>query len=91
LFHATIFFALALLSTNALENRRGHPQRTAGNGDQGMSRDPKPAADPACYRAEAISVVTEALSRLRYGTIQLTVHDGKVLQVDGTEKNRLGE
>ncbi|MEO5707913.1 MAG: YezD family protein [Alteraurantiacibacter sp.] len=35
--------------------------------------------------------MTEALSRLRYGAIQLTVHDGKVLQIDVTEKKRLGD
>lgn len=56
-----------------------------------MSRDPKPAPDPARYRAEAVGLVTESLSRLRYGAIQLTVHDGRVLQVDVTEKKRLGD
>lgn len=56
-----------------------------------MSRDQKPVADPAKYRAEALGMVTEALARLRYGTIQLTVHDGKVLQIDVTEKRRLGD
>ncbi len=38
---------------------------------------------------EALAVVGEALSRLRYGTIQLTVHDGKVMQIDVTERKRL--
>ncbi|MFO6448121.1 YezD family protein [Erythrobacter sp. NE805] len=38
---------------------------------------------------EALAVVDEALSRLRYGTIQLTVHDGKVMQIDVTERKRL--
>jgi hypothetical protein len=38
-----------------------------------------------------LGLVTEALSRLRYGAIQLTVHDGKVLQIDVTEKKRLGD
>lgn len=55
-----------------------------------MSRDQKPSADPAWYRAEALGLVTEALSRLKYGAIQLTVHDGRVLQIDVTEKKRLG-
>ncbi len=40
---------------------------------------------------EALAVVDEALSRLRYGTIQLTVHDGKVMQIDVTERKRLTE
>lgn len=38
---------------------------------------------------EALALVGEALSRLRYGAIQLTVHDGKVMQIDVTERKRL--
>ena len=38
---------------------------------------------------EALAHVREALSRLRYGAIQLTVHDGKVMQIDVTERKRL--
>ena len=37
---------------------------------------------------EHLSVVTDALARLRYGVIQLTVHDGKLMQVDVTERRR---
>jgi len=32
--------------------------------------------------------VAEALSRLRYGAVHLTVHDGKVVQLDVTERQR---
>lgn len=32
----------------------------------------------------ALALVGEALGRLRYGAIQLTVHDGKVMQIDIT-------
>ncbi len=39
--------------------------------------------------AEALALVSEALGRLRYGAIQLTVHDGKVMQIDVTERKRL--
>ncbi len=38
---------------------------------------------------EALALVSEALGRLRYGAIQLTVHDGKVMQIDITERKRL--
>ena len=38
--------------------------------------------------AAALEAVAEALSRLRYGGIELTVHDGKVVQVDVTERRR---
>jgi len=37
---------------------------------------------------EHLRVVVEALGRLRYGVIQLTVHDGKLMQVDVTERRR---
>ena len=37
---------------------------------------------------EHLRVVAEALGRLRYGVIQLTVHDGKLMQVDVTERRR---
>jgi hypothetical protein len=37
---------------------------------------------------EHLRIVAEALERLRYGVIQLTVHDGKLMQVDVTERRR---
>ena len=37
---------------------------------------------------EHLQVVAESLERLRYGVIQLTVHDGKLMQVDVTERRR---
>ncbi|MGV3553830.1 MAG: YezD family protein [Croceibacterium sp.] len=37
---------------------------------------------------EHLDVVAEALRRLRYGVIELTVHDGKLMQVDVTERRR---
>jgi hypothetical protein len=46
-------------------------------------RDATPADLP-----EHLRVVSEALGRLRYGVIQLTVHDGKLMQVDVTERRR---
>ena len=39
---------------------------------------------------EHLRVVAEALERLRYGVIQLTVHDGRLMQVDVTERRRFG-
>lgn len=39
---------------------------------------------------EPLGVVAEALARLRFGAIQLTVHDGKVMQIDVTERRRFG-
>ncbi|MGF7155736.1 YezD family protein [Novosphingobium gossypii] len=37
---------------------------------------------------EGVQHVIEALQHLRFGTIQLTVHDGKLMQVDVTERRR---
>lgn len=42
-----------------------------------------PAALP-----EHLRHVAEALERLQFGVIQLTVHDGKLMQVDVTERRR---
>jgi hypothetical protein len=36
----------------------------------------------------ALDAVAEAVSRLRYGAIELTVHDGRVVQLDVTERRR---
>ena len=45
------------------------------------------AVNPA-ELSEHLRVVAEALERLRFGVIQLTVHDGKLMQVDVTERRR---
>ena len=36
-----------------------------------------------------LEAVAEALERLRFGTVQLMVHEGKVVQLDVTERVRL--
>jgi hypothetical protein len=36
----------------------------------------------------AIQTVLDALDKLRFGAIQLTVHEGKLVQVDVTERHR---
>lgn len=53
-----------------------------------MDRNEKGSA-PGAIMPEALALVSEALGRLRYGAIQLTVHDGKVMQIDVTERKRL--
>jgi hypothetical protein len=55
---------------------------------------PSPAAGlAATARAHedahaGLALVHEALERLRFGAIQLTVHDGRLVQVDVTERTR---
>jgi hypothetical protein len=39
-------------------------------------------------REEVINLIVEALGRLRFGAINLTVHEGKLVQVDITERKR---
>jgi hypothetical protein len=34
-------------------------------------------------------VVAEALARLRFGDIRLTIHEGRLVQVDVTERTRM--
>ncbi len=48
----------------------------------------KSEADAAAAAAAAMKLVTDALQRLRYGAIQLTVHEGRLVQVDVTERSR---
>ena len=38
---------------------------------------------------ESIASVREALAGLRYGQVAITVHEGRVVQIDVTEKKRL--
>ena len=48
---------------------------------------PNPEADRQLE--ESLANVREALSSLKYGNISLTIHDGRVVQIDVTEKKRL--
>jgi len=43
-----------------------------------------PAAQP-----EWLRVVQQKVESLRYGVVQLVVHDGRVTQIERTEKTRL--
>jgi len=38
---------------------------------------------------ESVTSVRQALSGLRFGSVSLTVHEGRVVQIDVTEKRRL--
>ncbi|MEI6641622.1 MAG: YezD family protein [Novosphingobium sp.] len=50
-----------------------------------------PPASPDAERhlEESLASVREALTGLRFGTVALTVHEGRVVQIDVTEKKRL--
>lgn len=51
--------------------------------DQDQSGQPMPA-----LLSEPMRTVLDALNTLRFGAIQLTVHDGKLVQVNITERTR---
>ena len=38
---------------------------------------------------EGIANVRDALSTLKFGAVSLTVHEGRIVQIDVTEKKRL--
>lgn len=38
---------------------------------------------------ESLTTIQKALTGLRFGSVLLTVHDGRVVQIDVTEKRRL--
>ena len=44
--------------------------------------------DPVPVSGQVIAALSEAVGRLRYGVVQLTVHDGRVVQLDVTERQR---
>lgn len=48
----------------------------------------RPALPAEKTAAIALDAVAEAISRLRYGSIELTVHDGRVVQLEVTERQR---
>lgn len=39
-------------------------------------------------RHAALRAIEEALGRINYGTVQLTIHDGRVVQLEVTERQR---
>ena len=55
------------------------------------ARDPKsdaPQLGPTPTE-EALATIRDYLRRVRFGSIALTIHDGRIVQLDLTEKRRL--
>jgi hypothetical protein len=48
-----------------------------------------PNSDTLRLLEESIASVREALTGLKFGNVSLTVHEGRVVQIDVTEKKRL--
>ena len=53
-----------------------------------MSTDEETAKGGSEQVPRAIQTVLEALDKLKFGAIQLTVHEGRLVQVDVTERHR---
>ena len=43
---------------------------------------------PEQVAASALDAIAKAISHLRYGAIELRIHDGRVVQLDVTERQR---
>ena len=50
---------------------------------------PKPACRPSAAIEAALATIRETLENVRFGSIALTIHDGRIVQLDVTEKKRL--
>ena len=46
---------------------------------------------PALRQEEWERIVFEEVKRLRFGVVQITIHEGRVTQIETTEKTRLTE
>jgi hypothetical protein len=54
-----------------------------------MVSRPEPQAAPLRTAEEGLALVAQALDRIRFGDIRLTIHEGRLVQVDITERTRL--
>jgi hypothetical protein len=50
--------------------------------------EPEPLHIPAAAAAPWLSLVAEKVKAIRYGVVQVVVHDGKVVQIERTERTR---
>lgn len=50
---------------------------------------PAPPSGPPPLTAAVLAALTEALRGVRYGTVTVIVQDGRVIQIDRTERRRL--
>ncbi len=56
--------------------------------DRAAPNQPARQSDRKTDGQAPIEAVARAIGEMRYGTIQLTVHDGRVVQLDVTERQR---
>lgn len=51
--------------------------------------NPIPAPDANHIEPDWLRIVREKVESLRFGVVQLVVHDGRVTQIERTEKTRI--
>jgi len=66
------------MSNSAASSRR--PAPTAGDATE--------SAEETAVAAPWVAVVTEKVRSMRYGIVQIVVHDSKVVQIERTERTR---
>ena len=55
-----------------------------------ISHQPKtPAAEPSSTADDALDQIRDSLRGLRFGSVNIIVQDGVIIQIDRTEKRRL--
>ena len=54
-----------------------------------ISQPKTPAAEQAVTADEAINQIRDSLRGLRFGSVNIIVQDGVIIQIDRTEKRRL--
>lgn len=48
------------------------------------------ASDKTDVSAEVLRRLTEAIANIRYGSVEVLIHDARVVQIEAREKFRLG-
>ena len=54
-----------------------------------MKTKTRPNPSPHDFEPRWLEVVRENVGEMRFGTIQITIHEGRVTQVDATRRTRL--
>ncbi len=56
-----------------------------------MVTRPDRASEPCRTPEDGLALVAQALDRIRFGDIRLTIHEGRLVQIDITERTRLSQ
>ena len=62
---------------------------TSAERDTAMPDPLRPRPKSSTTVEAALATIRETLENVRFGSIALTIHDGRIVQLDVTEKKRL--